>query len=674
MSNHGKAANQDLRARIPALKYSGKCCGRRTDDRTFLFRLSVASAVFPVFKLFQRGRLGLIREIQMKQNQLLFAALLCVVTSFAQAETTSLGEVVITATRLPQALNKTIADTTVLNEQEIRDSGAADVVTLLRSLTGVEVAQSGGLGSQSSTFMRGTNSNQVLVLIDGVRVNSATTGSTALEHIMLDNIERIEVVRGNVSSLYGSEAIGGVIQIFTKHGGGAPAFTASAGGGSYATQRYAAGFAGEVGNTSFSLNAGKVKTDGISAINTQLMPSANPNNNGYDNNTVSAQVKQTFNAEHAVTASWFSTRGNASYDNAFGLPTDVNNTQENIDKVSLTSEDKINEMWHSTVRVAQGVDNNYNYTNGAQASYYQTQSNQFAWQNNFKIAEGQQLSLGAENLGQSVSSDTLYSQTTRNVNSLLGGYTGDYGAQQVQLNMRQDNYSDFGSANTGLLGYGYIFSDKWRVTGSLSNAFKAPTFNDMYYPLSYGYQGNPNLKPERSQNEELALHYTSYAHHVDVVYFDNRINDLIAINAGFTTVVNINQAEISGQEVSYTGDYGTKHLKANVTFQNPHDVLTGQVLPRRAKEFGSVAASHDLGDWLMGAEVRYSGERQDANPVTSTAVTLPSYSLLNLTARYNINQHFNLQARVDNVFNENYEEVYGYNTLGRTLFIGVNYQ
>ena len=404
------------------------------------------------------------------------------------------------------------------------------------------------------------------------------------------------------------------------------------------------------------------------------MPNANPDSNGYDNNTVSAQVKHAFNADHAVTASWFGTRGNASYDNAFGLPTDTNDTQENIDKVSLISEDKISDMWSSTMRVAQGVDNNYNYTNGAQASYFQTRSNQFAWQNNFKMAEGQQLSLAAENLGQSVSSDTLYSQTTRNVNSLLGGYTGEYGAQQVQLNMRQDNYSDFGSANTGLLGYGYAFSDKWRVTASLSNAFKAPTFNDMYYPLSYGYQGNPNLKPERSQNEELGLHYTSDAHHVDLAYFDNRINDLIAINAGFTTVVNINQAEITGQELSYTGDFGTKHLKANLTFQNPHDSMTGQVLPRRAKQFASIAASHDLGDWLMGVEVRYSGERQDSNPLTSTAVTLPSYTLLNLTARYNIDKHFNLQARVDNVFNENYEEVYGYNTLGRTLFIGVNYQ
>ena len=196
------------------------------------------------------------------KHKKLFVALLCAVTPFAYADQANLDEVVITATRMPQALNKTIADTTVLNELDIREAGAPDVPTLLRTLAGVEVVQLGGLGSQSSTYMRGTNFDQVLVLIDGVRVNSATAGSTALEHIMLDNVERIEVVRGNVSSLYGSEAIGGVIQIFTKHGSGAPSVTASAGAGTHGTQRFAAGFSGEVNTTAFSVSASKVKTDG----------------------------------------------------------------------------------------------------------------------------------------------------------------------------------------------------------------------------------------------------------------------------------------------------------------------------------------------------------------------------------------------------------------------------
>ncbi len=599
------------------------------------------------------------------KHKKLFAALLCVVTPFAYGETTSLDEVVVTATRMPQALNKTIADTTLLSEQEIRGSGATDVPTLLRSLAGVEVAQSGGLGSLSGTYMRGANSNQVLVLIDGVRVNSATSGATALEHIMLDNVERIEVVRGNVSSLYGSEAIGGVIQIFTKHGSGVPAFTASAGGGTHGTQRYAAGFSGEVDSTSFSVNASKVKTDGVSAINPQIMPNANSNNNGYDNNTLNAQVKYAFNADHAVTATWFSTRSNVSFDSAFGLPTNLYNTQDNIDKVSLASDDQISEIWHSQVRIAQGNDDSQTY--GALAYRYKTQSNQYAWQNNLKFSDSQKLILAVENLGQTVSSDTQFTQTTRNVNSLLGGYAGEYGRHQVQLNLRQDNYSDFGSVNTGLLGYGFALDESWRAAGSVSNAFKAPTFNDMYDP----FMGNSSLKPERSQNKEFGLHYAAKGHRVDAVYFDNRITDFIELDASYVAV-NTPLAEISGQELIYTGDFGTKHLKANLTFQNPRDTTTGLVLARRAKEFASVAASHDLGEWNMGAEIRYSGQRQDNNTVTSP--TLPSYTLVNLTTRYIIDRHFDLAARVDNLFNTSYSEAYGYNTLGRTLFIGVNYR
>jgi vitamin B12 transporter len=606
----------------------------------------------------------------MKQKLITFALFGAITLPIAvYADTPDSEEVVVTATRLPQALNKTIADTTVLNEQEIRNSGAPDVETLLRSLAGVEVVQSGGLGAQSSIGMRGTSSTQVLVLIDGVRIDSATTGTTALEHIMLDSIERIEVVRGNFSSLYGSEAIGGVIQLFTKHGSGTPAFNASAGVGSYGMQRMAAGFSGAVDDTSFSVNAGPVKTDGVSAMNPQLMPGANPNNNGYDNNTLDGQVKHAFNADHALSASVFSTRGNISFDS--GGPTDINNTVENIDKISLASDDQLSAMWHSQVRLAQGIDDSHTYLNGAPAYRYLTQDNQLAWQNNLKIADGQLLSLSAEHLAQAVSSDTLYTQTTRTVNSVLGGYTGEYGAQQVQLNARQDNYSDFGTANTGLLGYGVSFANSWRVTTIISTAFKAPTFNDMYLPVSWG--GNPNLLPERSHNKEVGLHYAENGQHVDAVYFDNRIDNLIVLNANYASI-NIPSGQITGQELSYAGDFGNKHLQAHMTFQDPRDATTGLILLRRARQFGDIAASHDLGLWNMGAEVRYSGARQDFNTFANTAVTLPSYSLLNLTSRYTIDKHLNLLARVDNLFNRNYSEVYGYNTLGRTLFVGLNYQ
>jgi len=609
----------------------------------------------------------------MKQKLIKAALFGAISLPYSAYADTPMEMLIVTPTRMSQPLDQTIADTSVLDEQEIRNSGAPDMPTLLRSLPGVEVVQSGGLGSVSSTFLRGTNSNQVLVLLDGVRIGSATTGTTALEHIMLDSIERIEVVRGNVSSLYGSEAIGGVIQIFTKQGHGAPAVSASAGIGSYGTQRLTAGYSGELGDTSFSVNAGKVKTDGVSAIDPLLAPNANPNNNGYDNDTFDAQVKHLINADHSLSASLFSTRGNSSYDNAYGLPADINNTLASIDKVSLASDDQLGVMWHSSVRLAQGSDESRNYTNGVQTSRFQTRNNQFAWQNNLKIADSQHMDLALEHLGQTVSSDMIFTQTSRNVNSLLGGYVGEYGAQQVQLNLRQDRYSDFGTANTGLLGYGFSFADNWRGTASVSNAFKAPTFNDLYYPLSFGYQGNPDLQPERSKNTEVGLHYAANGQRVDAVYFNNRISDLIACNAACTTVINIDQAQINGQELSYAGDFGNSLLKANATWQNPRDTATGQALQKRARKFGSIAVSNSFGSGTAGAELKYSGPRPDFD-YASAPVSLPGYTLINLSAGYKIDKNINLSLRVDNLFDRDYSDAYGYNTLGRTLFVGLNYQ
>ena len=588
----------------------------------------------------------------------------------AHAET-PMEMVIVTPARMSQALDQTLADTTVLDEKDIRESGVADVTTLLHSLAGVEVAQSGGLGKQSSIFMRGTESDHVLILLDGVRINSATAGTTALESIMLDSIERIEVVRGNVSSLYGSEAIGGVIQLFTKRGRGAPAFNASTGLGSHGTKRLAAGFSGSVSRTSFSVIIGRVKTEGVSAIDTQIEPAANPDNDGYDNTTFNAQVQHAFNSDHQLSASLFSSRGDNQYDNPYGSATERNNALEYIGKLSLSSDDQLNAVWHSKMKWARGTDDERDYKDSVQQSRLKTTNNQVAWQNELSIAEGQKLNLVAEHLIQSISVEDIatpnpYTETQRSVNSLLGGYIGEYGMQQVQFNLRQDRYSDFGTANTGLLGYGLSFAEDWRATASVSNAFKAPTFNDLYRP---GWGGNPNLRPEQANNREIGLRYASGGQHVGMVYFDNRIHDLIVYPAPLYIAQNVDRARINGAELSYAGEFGDTRLKFNATFQNPRDTATGEALLKRARKFADVSASHEFGMWNASAELRYSGARQDYG-----AHTLPSYQLVNLNAAYKIDPRLNLSARVDNLFNRDYSEAYSYNTLGRTLFIGLNYQ
>ncbi len=611
----------------------------------------------------------------------LFAAILCAVPSVVHAATDeTLGEVTVTATRLKQPLNQSLSSATVITEQDIRYSQAPDLPTILRSVAGVETDPSGGMGKTTGVFLRGTDSTHVLVLIDGVRVNSATSGTTAVEQLMLDQIERIEVVRGNVSSLYGSEAIGGIIQIFTKRGHGTPAANISVGFGNQGTRRLAAGFGGAANGTDFSVQLSSFKTDGVSALNPALALNANPDPDGYHNNSLSANVGHAFSADNRVTASLFGSNGNNQYDTSSGYvqPTDVNRNRAQIWKISLVSDDQINETWHSKLQIANGVDQYRDFLNGqpkAYASLYQTSSDQLIWQNALHLDDSQQLLLGAESLRQTVSSDINpgYVQNTRQIHSLFAGYTGNYGAHQAQLNLRQDNISQYGGNTTGLLGYGYGFADAWRATASYSTAFRMPKFNELYWPdTGYG-GGNPALRPERSRNLEAGLRYASGGQQFDAVYFDNRIRDLIA---GWPPV-NVDKARIDGVELSYAGRFGESGVKATLTSQNPRDDNSGAQLIRRAKLHSGLGLTQQFGAWQVGGEWLYSGTRQDSDSsfaFPSTTKTLAAYNVFNLIAGYIFNKDMRLSLRADNLTNQNDGNVYGYNPLGRRLFVAFHYQ
>jgi vitamin B12 transporter len=609
----------------------------------------------------------------------IFVAMLCAASSIAYAATDeTLGEVVVTATRSEQPLNQSLASTTVITAQDIRNSQAPDVPTILRDVAGVEVSQNGGTGKSSGVYLRGTDSTHVLVLVDGVRINSATLGTTALDQLMLDQVERIEVVRGNVSSLYGSEAIGGVIQIFTKRGRGAPSANVNAGLGNQGTRRLSTGFGGAADATDFNVQLSTFKTDGVSALNTTLVPNANPDQNGYRNNSLSANVGHAFNEDHRISASLFGSNGNNQYDSAFNMNrTDANTNREQMWKLSLASDDQINETWHSKLQLANGVDQYRDYLNGVPSAFgslFQTTSNQLTWQNALHLDDSKQLMLGAESLQQKVSSDINpgYVQDSRQVNSLFAGYTGRYDVHQLQVNLRQDRNSQYGNDTTGLLGYGYSLTDAWRTTASYSTAFKAPTFNDLYYP---GY-GNPALKPEHARNIEAGVHYfVTGGQQFDAVYFDNRIRDMI--NAVLVDPVNfvyqaqnVNRARMNGFEFNYAGRFGDTGVKATLTSQNPHDDTTGIQLDRRAKLHSSLGLTQQLGAWQVGGEWLHSGTRPDA----SNTQILAAYNVFNLTAGYAISKDTRLSLRADNLTKQNDSNAYGYNPLGRRLFVGINYQ
>ena len=670
----------------PRSKETGDAAGGASDMNSYAVQLLLfPSTAFPELLTFQRGRLELTREIIMKQKLIIIALSGAIAFPLAAyAETPSLGEIVVTASRMPQPLGQSLAHTTVIGQQEIRASQAADIPSLLRQLAGVEIYQSGGIGKQSSLFMRGTNSSHALVLLDGVRISSATSGMTAIDQLMLDQVERIEVVRGNVSSLYGSEGIGGVIQIFTRRGKGAPAFNASAGVGTHNTQRAAAGFGGEVESTSFDVQLSKFRSDGISSIKTSLVPTVNPDQDGYDNTSLSASVLQRFSGDHSLSFSLFESRADSQNDNSFGLQADVNQSWANVRKMALISDNRFGEIWQSKLQLSQGVDDTQNFLNGAPdivlGAQFKTVSDQIVWQNTLQLSEHSMLNAGVEQLKQRVSSSTAFTRTSRTDDSLFAGYTGVYGAHQVQLNLRHDSYSDFGNADTALLGYGYDFNNAWRITASMGTAFKAPTLNDLFYPFTdygwgYSYAGNPNLKPERSHNNELGLHYASERQRADIVYFDNRISDLIANNnLPASTMLNLSKARIDGVEVVYAGQYGDTGVKAALTLQNPRDSQTGLMLLRRAKSFAYIGVTRQFGAWRLGGEWQHSGTRADVDINTFSRTTLASHDVASLAVSYAPDKQLQLSLRVDNLFDRDYMLAHGYSTLGRTLFVGIDYR
>ncbi len=584
-----------------------------------------------------------------------------------------LETMVVTANRTQERLAQTLQHTTLITPEQIRNSGAADLPTLLRQEAALEIAQSGGVGKQSSTFMRGANSNHTLVLIDGIRANSATAGATALDQIMLDQVDRIEVVRGNVSSLYGSEAIGGVIQIFTKRGKGEPSLSMAAGYGTENTARFNAGYGGVAGNTRFNANLSAFHSDGFSAINRDFIPLAffskagDEDNDGYRNLSFSANLSHQLSPGQNLGFTALHSDGKVEFDGD-----GVNSSKSKLTTWSLYSSNQIGETWRSKVTLARGIDDLKSFQDGVATTRFKTTNNQFGWQNDIEIAEGHSLAAGLEYLNQDVVSTTQFSTTDRSATSRYLTYFGELGAHTLQINGRHDCYSDFGGNFSGLLGYGYRITENWRVTAGVSNAFRAPTFNELYDP-SFGF-GNPNLKPEKARSTELGLQYQTASQHVKAVMFRTRTDDLIVgvfdpVTFNFPAT-NLDHSESKGLELSYTGELGPLELRASFTEQRSKNLDTSERLLRRANRFGSLGAQYRFGDWRTGAEVLASGNRQDFEVRAPFGkVALSGYSLVNLTASYQFRPHSGVALRLENVFDTQYELVRGYNTQGRSFFV-----
>lgn len=581
--------------------------------------------------------------------------------------------IVVTASRTQQRLRDAIPHTTVLTEKEIRDSQAVDLPALLRGEAGFEMAQTGGTGAVPSPLsLRGNSSARTLVLIDGVRIEDAGVGSTALQHLMLDQIERVEIVRGNVSSLYGSNAVGGVIQVFTKRGKGEPAPSASIMAGSRNTSDVHLGYGGELGETRFSLAASRFDTKGFSAIDPAQAPLANPDPDGYRNQSLSLSASRRLSPAHEVGVAVFGTEAWGDYDRpTFTVPGDQHRSNQELSMLQGWWEARVAEAWKSRLTAAENKDHRTDTLNGEFSNSARTRTRQLLWDNEVRVAPPHAFTLGLEGRNQTLDSASSFGGSPlreREVSAGRLGYLGRLGEHTLQANYRYEDYSDFGAEGSYYLGYGYDLTRAWRLTLSQGTAFRAPTFLDLDPAF-----GNPSLQPERSKTNELGVQWASGPHRLRVVLFDTEYTDAIVLDNLFIPQ-NVQTAANEGIEASYSGVLAGIDLRASLTLQDPVEQDRTSTAPqqalRRAKTLAALSAFRGFGALRLGLDWRSSGERRDQSINDSTVTVFePAYSVLNLLARYQLSKNIWFGARLENALDEDYRLVSGYNTAGRGLFL-----
>ncbi len=603
----------------------------------------------------------------------------------------TLAPVVVTASRIEQLQKDAIPTTLVISRQDIENKRMADLPSLLRTEAGIQFASTGGPGGTTSIFMRGANPNQTLIMIDGVPITDhadlggSSTISTFLSHIQLDQIDHIEVVKGNVSAIYGSGAMGGVINIFTKEGSGNLKANVYAEYGTHDTVKLGAGISGATDyGTSYAATVSRYRTNGISSLHSSIGGDAN-NDHDFDRNvSFNANLSHKLNADHQFGARFFYNHAKYDYDYMGATDDDSHGRSKNL-YVSLFSKNRFTKDWLSTVTLSYNrLDRDY-YENNVpwgmdSANGYESESKRLQWDNQIALNADWTLTAGIDAVREDADISMNYKNWSfynsdysvdRNRYSAYAGLLGNMGDHHLQANVRYDHIEDAGAKTTGYLGYSYDLTPNWKALASVSTAFLAPTLYQVYDP-NYGNQG---LKAESSTSYEAGMQYASGKDLVRLTVFESHVRDQIASVGSHYT--NIGRVKNTGVELTAQSDvYGWFDLKANMTWQNPKDQDTGERLIRRSKWFGTLSASKTLGKWYFGADVSYNSHRPDiaydSMTYANRSVDLSSYALVDLNARYDITKNVSVYARVQNLFDKQYETYYGYNQWGRAGFIGVN--
>ncbi|QDD06344.1 TonB-dependent receptor [Candidatus Methylopumilus planktonicus] len=600
------------------------------------------------------------------------------------------SDVFVTATRTSIPKKNVIADITLISEEEIKLAGSSSLPELLQRQPGIEISNNGGQGKVSTLFLRGASSTHSVILLDGIRIDSATAGLTAIENIPLSQIEKIEIVRGPASSLYGQDAIGGVIQIFTKKGLNGFKPYISFGYGKYNTSIAQGGIRGGDDTTSYAINLSSQNSRGFSAFEPNTNPAATANiynldKDGYRNKSVSASLSHKINEKLDINFQYFLSQGKNKYDNRYANydpNIDWKNTQDQ-ESLSGTFNSQLTNYWKSSFRVGLGIDDyvekqrSISYVTREVDNVYKTIQNQITWQNDILLPLGS-LVLLYDKLDQKINvTDTSYSKKDRQNDAYMIGYNLNQANHNFQANVRKDFNSVYRDATTGNIGYLYAMNSNWSIASSFGTAFRSPTFNYLYA----GSYANPDLQPEKSKNIEAQLKYQSDAEFFSFVTFKNKITDFI-ISDGTTGYrpYNINTAEIYGATVSSSHFMNHFQVKSSFTVQSPMNESADKYLPRRSNFFGTVGLNYFIQNWNLGFEATGSGNRYND---AANLFNIPGYIKTNLFVDYQINKNLTMNARVDNVLGKNYTYAYEgnpttdgfrYQTPSQSFFISLRYE
>ena len=614
-----------------------------------------------------------------------------------------MNPVIVTATRTPTKSSDVLADNVYIGPEEIEQAGQTSLVELLQRQKGVTISSYGTAGSNASVFLRGTTNNQTLVLIDGVRVDDAFNGGANWSVIPLAIIDHIEIVFGPQSSLYGSDAIGGVIQIFTKQGDGPAKVGASFGYGSYGTSISEASIHGSTQGEQkirYSLAASQTLSMGFNTIA--------PNNKegytasgrtGYVQDSVTGRLSQEWSKGQELGLQFLNSRLNnqiPGFDPQSFTYQQIQNQVSQLGTYSLYSKNQVLENWRSFLQASAQTSTALNHAPGTpdNSPYDSTliqRQNIYTWQNDISIGPDI-LQVLAERKTQKVSSNQLdynngdinnlsapypflgFSQS-RNTNSGALAYQLKRDANIANFSIRNDSISGYGPQTTGSAAYGYFFSKAWRANINYGTGFRAPSFNDLYYP---GY-GNPAILPEKSKNTEAGIHYEKTGLEGHIVVFSNSISNLIQasnsadcpVGTGFLGCAsNVSSAKITGTSLNGLAQIASLNLKASYTQQNPVNEGNNSTLIKQAKQYGNISAEYLYLKLTTGMGATFSGRRDD---FLGANTGMGGYTLYNAYANYDVEKDLSVFVRWNNVFNKTYQLSYGYNTPGSSIFAGLRY-